>query len=180
MTLCAHRQEQTNWVSNCGLMLEWKKSGVYLVETVADTAELWGKFAWWTNDGLKKALSDLQQVPLVLFEVLTLFQSDDKKTNKKNSVLLVFQFLWPYRNSGQHLADTCIQHIVCVFLFEAVPVTKLWQTGKKPVYGSTKFVTYEKKFASDLQRKLLLVHAIILLPLKFLQHLLPRPFLKRH
>lgn len=46
----------------------------YLVKTVADAAELWRELAGRTDDGLEKALRDLQKVPLVLLQVLTLFQ----------------------------------------------------------------------------------------------------------
>lgn len=53
----------------------------YLVETVADTAELWGELARRANDGLEEALGDLQQVPLVLLQVLALFKPDE--TNKQ-------------------------------------------------------------------------------------------------
>lgn len=46
----------------------------YLVKAVADAAELWREFAGRTDDGLEKALCDLQEVPLVFLQVLTLFQ----------------------------------------------------------------------------------------------------------
>lgn len=49
----------------------------YLVETVADAAELWRELAGRADDGLEKALRDLQEVPLVLLQVLTLFQPGD-------------------------------------------------------------------------------------------------------
>lgn len=62
------------WVTLVG---EW---GAYLVETVADTAQLWWELAGGTNNGLEEPLSDLQKVPLVLFQVLALFQPEE--TNK--------------------------------------------------------------------------------------------------
>lgn len=46
----------------------------YLVKTVADAAELRRELARRTDDGLEEALCDLQEVPLVLLQVLTLFQ----------------------------------------------------------------------------------------------------------
>lgn len=46
---------------------------------MADTAELWWKLAGRADNGVEEALSDLQQVSLVLLQVFTLFQS--KQTN---------------------------------------------------------------------------------------------------
>lgn len=46
---------------------------------MADAAQLGWKFAGRTNDGLEEALGDLQEVPLVLLQVLTLFQPNDVK-----------------------------------------------------------------------------------------------------
>lgn len=51
--------------------------GVYLIETVADAAKLRGELAGWADDGMEEAFSDLQQVSLIIFQVLTLFQSDE-------------------------------------------------------------------------------------------------------
>lgn len=52
----------------------------YLVETVADTAQLWWELAGGTDNGLEEPLGDLQKVPLVLLQVLALFQPNE--TNK--------------------------------------------------------------------------------------------------
>lgn len=57
-----------------------REQGAYLVETVADTAQLWWELAGGTNNGLEEPLGDLQKVPLVLLQVLALFQPDE--TNK--------------------------------------------------------------------------------------------------
>lgn len=71
------------WVTLVG---DW---GAYLVETVADTAQLWRELAGGTNNGLEEPLGDLQKVPLVLLQVLALFQSDE--TNKV-PVIKAFNF----------------------------------------------------------------------------------------
>lgn len=78
-------QEKSWWC--CTHTGEWRSSrgrGVgrggaervrpYLVKTVADAAELRRELAGRTDDGLEKALGDLQKVPLVLLQVLALFQ----------------------------------------------------------------------------------------------------------
>lgn len=52
----------------------------YLVKTVADAAELWRELARRTDDGLEEAFRDLQEVPLVLLQVLTLFQPGNIET----------------------------------------------------------------------------------------------------
>lgn len=62
--------EQLGWGAGQGQ----SESAPYLVKTVADAAELWGELAGRTDDGLEKALRDLQKVPLVLLQVLTWFQ----------------------------------------------------------------------------------------------------------
>lgn len=49
----------------------------YLVKTVAHTAELWWELAGRSDDGLEEPLGDLQEFPLVLLQVLTLFQPDE-------------------------------------------------------------------------------------------------------
>lgn len=55
----------------------------YLVKTVADAAELWGELARGTDDGLEEAFCDLQEVPLVLLQVLTLFQPGNIETSAR-------------------------------------------------------------------------------------------------
>lgn len=72
---CVHTDEsrETAWAAG-GLVRNQR--WVYLVKTVANAAKLWGKLAGWANDGLEEALSDLKQVPLVLLQVLALFQPD--------------------------------------------------------------------------------------------------------
>lgn len=65
----------------------------YLVETVADAAQLGWKFAGRTNDGLEEALGDLQEVPLVLLQVLTLFQPNDVK-RKHVDVCIISDDVW--------------------------------------------------------------------------------------
>jgi len=55
-----------------------RRGRVYLVEAVADAAELGGELAGRADDGLEEALRDLQQVPLVLLQVLPGFQPEDR------------------------------------------------------------------------------------------------------
>lgn len=55
----------------------------YLVKTVADAAELWRELARRTDDGLEEALGDLQEVPLVLLQVLALFQPGNIETRTR-------------------------------------------------------------------------------------------------
>lgn len=59
--------------------VRWDGGGAYLVETVADAAKLRRELAGRSNDGLEETLSDLQQVPLVLLQVLALFQPGESE-----------------------------------------------------------------------------------------------------
>lgn len=52
----------------------------YLVKAVADAAELRRELARRADDGLEEALGDLQEVPLVLLQVLALFQPGNIET----------------------------------------------------------------------------------------------------
>lgn len=49
-------------------------AAAYLVETVANAAQLRWELAGGANDGLEEALGDLPKVLLVLLQVLALFQ----------------------------------------------------------------------------------------------------------
>lgn len=49
-------------------------SKTYLEQAVTHTAQLWGELCGGVDDGQKEAVGDLQQVPLVLLQDLTLLQ----------------------------------------------------------------------------------------------------------
>lgn len=98
VALHAHR-----WVLT-GRMSSWgrgeggaERVRPYLVKTVADAAQLWRELAGRTDDGLEKALRDLQKVPLVLLQVLTLLQPANRHGRFRESSgqedLLVFVLL---------------------------------------------------------------------------------------
>lgn len=61
-------------MSDCGGGRLKSGAGAYLVETVADAAQLRRELAGGAHDGLEEALGDLPQVLLVLLQVLALFQ----------------------------------------------------------------------------------------------------------
>lgn len=64
------------------LCLQRSVRRLYLVQTVADAAQLWGELRGRTNDGLEEALGDLQEVPLVLLQILSLIQPKDTNTEE--------------------------------------------------------------------------------------------------
>lgn len=105
------------WVILVG---EW---GAYLVETVADTAQLWWELAGGTNNGLEKPLGDLQKVPLVFLQVLTLFQPD--KTNKVPLSLKLSTLRYCVKKTNKKLLDSyesnncCNQYSLNCFKYEA-------------------------------------------------------------